>query len=75
MTASNTTMRRFVLVRSEDMSGVSGTGVVCEGVEFSDGHIALHWLTHLSAVAFYANLKVVESIHGHESRTVVKWLD
>lgn len=68
-------MRRFVLIRDEDVSGTSGLGVVCEGVEFSDGHVALHWLSQLGAWSIYANIKVAEQLHGHEGRTRVEWLD
>lgn len=35
--------RSFRIYRDEDISGVSGTGFVCEGVVFSDGHAAIHW--------------------------------
>lgn len=34
-------MNRFELVRDVDVTGISGTGVVAEGVEFSDGTVAL----------------------------------
>lgn len=34
-------MRRFELHREEDVSGVSGTGVVAEGVAFSDGRVLM----------------------------------
>jgi len=37
-------MRRFLLVRDCDPSGVSGTGIVAEGVQFSDGTAVMHWL-------------------------------
>ena len=33
--------RRFLLLREEDISGVSGTGIVAEGIEFYDGVCAL----------------------------------
>lgn len=70
-----TNMRRFILHRDEDASGVSGVGVVAEGVEFSSGWVALTWLSALSCVAFYQNVKEVEAIHGHEGRTTIKWID
>jgi hypothetical protein len=35
--------RRFELHRDTDITGVSGTGVVAEGVAFSDGVVALRW--------------------------------
>ena len=38
-------MRRFVMHRKHDVSGVSGTGLVLEGVLFSTGIVVVHWLT------------------------------
>ena len=38
-------LRPFWLVRDTDVSGISGTGVVAEGVEFSSGVVALTWLS------------------------------
>jgi hypothetical protein len=38
-------MRRFVMHRERDVSGVSGTGCVLEGVLFSTGVVVVHWLT------------------------------
>ena len=38
-------MRRFIMVREHDASGVSGTGTVLEGVLFSTGVVVIHWLT------------------------------
>lgn len=70
-----TRMRRFVLVRSKDASGVSGTGIVGEGVLFSNGEVALTWLTHLKSMAFYHSVDVLEAIHGHNGSTVVQFLD
>ena len=69
------TMRRFILTRTEDVSGTSGIGVVAEGIEFSNGQVVLHWVTQLESVAVYASLKVLEQVHGHGGKTIVKWLD
>jgi hypothetical protein len=69
------TMRRFYLKRIEDESGVSGSGRVAEGVEFSDGACALNWLTHTSCTGVYKNIKQLQSIHGHGGKTVVEWKD
>ena len=38
-------MRTFVMRREFDVSGVSGTGTVVEGVLFSTGVVVVHWLT------------------------------
>jgi hypothetical protein len=69
------TVRRFQLERDEDASGVSGTGVVAQGVQFDDGSCAMRWLTATSSTAVYASADDVEAIHGHEGRTRLVWLD
>jgi len=40
-------MKKFWLKRIEDFSGISGTGIVAEGVIFSNGKAILSWLTIL----------------------------
>lgn len=65
----------FELHRDEDATGVSGTGVVAEGVIFSNGRCALTWKTAHTSVAVYDRIADVEAIHGHEGRTRVVWLD
>ncbi len=69
-------MRTFTLERSEDVSGVSGVGTVAEGVEFSDGRVALRWIVgeHRSSV-LWDSIADVEKIHGHSGATVVRWVD
>ena len=68
-------MRRFILQRNEDHSGVSGTGIVAEGVVFTNGYAALTWLTHLGCHAIYHSIDVLMKIHGHEGKTVLVWVD
>ena len=74
-TAKQSNMRPFVLVRTDDETGTSGTGIVAEGVEFSNGQVAMHWLSQMETVSIYANLKVVEVLHGHEDRTKIVFPD
>lgn len=68
-------MRRFRLHRDTDESGVSGTGVVAEGVEFSTGQCALGWLTRVRSVAVYQSIADVQHIHGHSGATRIVWVD
>lgn len=68
-------MRRFHFVRSEDVSGVSGTGVVAEGIEFTDGSVAVRWLSHTSALTFFSNVKNFVTVHGHSGLGRVQWID
>lgn len=69
--------RRFVLDRNTDVTGVSGTGVVAEGVEFTDGVCVLHWVGAWpsSVVHYDRGLDSVLHVHGHDGRTVVRFLD
>ncbi len=68
-------MRRFDLVRVEDASGVSGTGNVAEGVEFTDGTAAMRWRTATASTAIYGSIQQLVDIHGHEGRTKVVFID
>lgn len=68
-------MRLFNLHRASDESGVSGTGIVSEGVEFTDGTCAMRWITATASTAFYSNLQDLLAIHGHGGRTVVVFSD
>jgi hypothetical protein len=58
-------------VRDEDMTGVSGTGVVAEGVEFTDEVVVLRWVGKYptSVVWHDGGLESVRKIHGHDGKT------
>lgn len=68
-------MRRFQLHRIDDETGTSGTGVVAEGVRFSNGKVALNWLSHYGAVNVYDSMEVTEHVHGHGGKTRIVWID
>jgi hypothetical protein len=67
--------RRFLLVRHVDVSGVSGTGPVAEGVMFTDGSVALRWPSQTPCTAVWPSLAAVVAVHGHQGQTEVLWLD
>lgn len=66
-------MKQFYLDRIVDETGISGTGVVAEGVEFSDGRCCLRWLTKFTSFCFYDNREAVIAIHGHNGKTLVRF--
>ena len=68
-------MRRFYLVRLNDHSGVSGTGVIAEGCCFSDWTCHIRWLTELRSEGRYPNPEEMMKIHGHDGGTILYWLD
>ena len=58
-------IRRFVMEREQDASGVSGTGFVLEGVLFSTGVVVVHWLTPppRGSISVFDSLEQFLSIH------------
>ncbi|MFB9994090.1 hypothetical protein ACFFLM_19205 [Deinococcus oregonensis] len=68
-------MQRFQLIRNEDVSGRSGTGIVAEGVIFSDGSAVLRWNVAPCSMGFYHSIDDLIFLHGHEGRTTVQVID
>lgn len=78
--------RRFELVRSEDVSGASGTGVVAVGVEFPSGAVVFEWLNDsnprldtaqngLSVKPGPDGFEDTIEVHGHDGRTTIRYVD
>jgi len=68
-------IRRFQLRRIEDVNGVSGTGIVVEGVQFSDGACAIRWVSRTPSTTHHDSIDNVIAVHGHDGKTVVEWID
>ena len=64
-------MRKFYLLRHEDVNGYSGTGVVAEGVIFDDGTGAFTWLTPMKTVTTFWKMADIRKMHGHDGKTEV----
>lgn len=67
--------RRFRLERNEDVSGVSGTGHVADGVLFPDGTTVIRWRTKHRSTTVYESLGDCIRIHGHGGATRVGFID
>ena len=70
-------MRRIRLLRETDASGVSGVGVVAEGVVLSSGRVVLEWSTPAAprSLVIWDSLADAERVHGHNGATTVEWVD
>jgi hypothetical protein len=68
-------VRLFHLLRLVDATGVSGVGVVAQGVVFDDGTCAMRWLTEHRSTALYGSLDDLRIIHGHGGSTLVVFPD
>ena len=65
----------FELHRTDDPSGVSGTGLVAEGIQFGDRRVAMRWRSPFASTVVYDSIEDVEYVHGHGGTTKVVWLD
>lgn len=79
-------MRRFEVIRTEDVTGMSGTGVVAAGVTFDDGTTVVRWKelpedspNYLRGVrattVIFPNPEAVIALHGHAGATTLHWID
>ncbi len=84
-------VRRFELHRDQDVSGVSGVGVVADGVQFPDpctfifpdggraempaGWVRLIWRGELTSTVLWENAAMAERVHGHNGATRLVWVD
>lgn len=68
--------RLFQVIRHEDATGVSGTGIVARGLEFPNGFCLMQWVVPpAQSVAVYERIEDLLRIHGHNGRTVVEYLN
>lgn len=67
--------RRFELHRDVDVSGVSGVGVVADGVLWPDGRVSVRWRGSRPSTVSWDCLEDAEAIHGHGGATRIVWLD
>ncbi|WP_242892598.1 hypothetical protein [Actinomadura litoris] len=76
MSAASDVPRRFQLVRHRDITGVSGPGLVADGVLWPDGTASVRWRgEHPSIVFWDRGLESISHVHLHGGATVVRWLD
>lgn len=71
-------MRCFELQRDTDVSGISGTGTVAQGVQFDDGTVALRWRPADGVdptTVLHPSVDNVVALHGHGGRTRLVWVD
>lgn len=68
-------MRTFDLFRHDDVTGVSGEGVVAQGCTFHDSTVAMRWCVPGKPISttIYNSILDVVAIHGHDGRTEVRW--
>lgn len=68
-------MIRFQLHRDEDPTGLSGTGIVADGVLFDDQACVIKWRGELTAIAVWPHIDHAIRVHGHGGATRFVFID
>ena len=67
--------RLFHLQRDHDVTGVSGTGRVADGVLWPDGTVSIRWTGPMPSTVFWHSLANALHVHGHGGATRIVWAD
>ncbi|MCI3271422.1 hypothetical protein [Streptomyces cylindrosporus] len=67
--------RLFHLQRDHDVSGVSGTGRVANGVLWPDGTVSLRWIGERPSTVHWDRLADAKHVHGHGGATRIVWAE
>ena len=62
----NKRMMTFRLIRSQDVTGISGTGEIALGVEWPDGTCTLYWIAH-GTTGNYKSIDQLRDIHCYDN--------
>lgn len=68
-------MRRFMMHRAVDETGVSGAGYIADGVAFDDGTVVVRWRTATPGTTMFASLEHAQAVHGHGGKTAFVFHD
>lgn len=67
--------RRFQLVRDDDVTGISGTGMVALGVVFPTQRVVIQWQGARTSTVVWDSIEDAMAIHGHNGATRLVWID
>lgn len=68
-------IKRFRLYRNEDKIGISGTGLIADGVQFANGKVCVHWFGETQSIVVWDNIKDMEKVNCHNGSTRIIFLD
>jgi hypothetical protein len=66
-------MSTFSLVRHEDVTGISGEGVVARGWRSPSGKLIFEWLSDYPSLVQFDSEEGLLDKHGHNGKTVIEW--
>lgn len=65
----------FVIIRETDNTGISGIGIVADGVQFKNGKCVLCWRGKIQTIVIHENIKSVMQLSCSHSKSKIKWLN
>lgn len=78
-------MRTFKMIRKEDLTGTSGTGIVATGTVLNNGQTTLSWCVPakvadgsyraITTITTYNSWQDCILLHGHNGRTFIQFDD
>lgn len=71
MNITKEVVQPFYLLRTEDVSGSSGVGVVAIGAILPSGCCVMEWCTFHSSLGIYRSLTDIDKIHNHGGKTQI----
>jgi hypothetical protein len=71
---SDTVFKRFKIVRSLDVTGISGLGEIAIGIQWPDQSCSLYWMK-FGTTGSYKNIDQLKSIHCYNNNSLVEWID
>lgn len=69
---------RFVLERVEDVTGVSGTGIIAHGVRLPTGRCVMEWageIEHSIVIWSSVAAMLIVVTHKGKNQTNIRWID
>lgn len=64
-------LQEFYLLREQDVSGVSGTGIVARGIILPSHRVVMEWSMPFESITIFQNIGEVSQIHGHGGATKI----
>lgn len=68
-------LKIFFLERSQDVSGISGVGIIAEGCLFDSGEAVVHWFGAHASINIYKSIDDILFVHGHNGSTKLIFKD
>jgi len=68
-------LKQFYLDRKDDISGVSGTGIIGHGVILPSGRAVMEWTTKYRSIAIYDSIDEIQMLHAHKGKTELIYVE